>query len=338
MNPTPVQTLDHNAASSRLPGWLTAQRIPLLATAAVWLVLYAAAAIRYENFFSIAVFLNFLRDNAALGVAAVGLTFVILSGGIDLSVGAVLALTTVLVAKLVTQHGIHPLVVIPIALALGALVGAFAGTLITFFLLPPFLVTLAGLFLARGLALIISRESIPVRHPLYTALGDFSLDYFSVPSILFLATLAAGVYVAHFTRFGRAVYAIGGNENSALLMGLPVRRTKVLLYTLSGFCSALAGVVSTLSLPSGNANHALGLELEAIAAVVIGGTLLTGGVGYPAGTLLGVLILAIIQTAINFEGDLDTSWTRITTGALLLAFILLQKFIQSRAATKTPTQ
>ena len=321
--------------SSALNRWLSAQRIPLLATVAVWAVLYIAGGIRYDNFFSLDVFLNFLRDNAALGTAAVGLTFVILSGGIDLSVGAVLALITVLVAKLVSQQGIHPLIVIPLALVLGTAIGAFMGILITFFALPPFLVTLAGLFLARGLALVISRESIAIRHPLYSALSDFSLEYFSVPSIIFLATLAAGIYIAHFTRFGRAVYAIGGNENSALLMGLPVRRTKVLIYTLSGFCSALAGVVYTLSLPSGNANHAIGLELDAIAAVVIGGTLLTGGVGFVAGTLLGVLILGIIQTAINFEGDLDSSWTRITIGALLLAFILLQKLIQSRAATKS---
>ena len=331
MTSAPNPNLDHQPQRTLTRRWLTAQRIPLLATAAVWLLLYIAGGIRYPNFFSASVFLNFLRDNAALGTAAVGLTFVILSGGIDLSVGAILALTTVLIAKFVTQMGVHPLLVIPLAVLLGAGIGAFMGTLITFFALPPFLVTLAGLFLARGLALVISRESVAVRHPLYSTLSDFSLEYFSVPSIIFLATLAAGIYLAHFTRFGRAVYAIGGNENSALLMGLPVRRTKVLIYTFSGFCSALAGVVSTLYLPSGNANHAIGLELEAISAVVIGGTLLTGGVGYIFGTLLGVLILGIIQTAINFEGDLDSSWTRITIGVLLLAFILLQKLIQSRA-------
>jgi simple sugar transport system permease protein len=151
----------------------------------------------------------------------------------------------------------------------------------------------------------------------------------SVGALLALAVLAAGVYLAHATEFGRTVYAIGGNEQSALLMGLPVARTTVLVYALSGLCSALAGVVFTLYMQSGYGLHAMGLELDAIAAVVIGGTLLSGGVGYVAGTLFGVLILGIIQTLISFDGSLSSWWTRIVIGALLFAFCLLQRLFES---------
>src|SRR5690606_34063084 len=146
----------------------------------------------------------------------------------------------------------------------------------------------------------------------------------SISVIIALAVLAAAIWLAHFTRFGRCVYAIGGNEYSALLMGLPVGRTKVLIYAFSGFCSALAGGVFTFYMLSGYGLHALGLELDTIAAVVIGGTLLTGGVGYVFGTFLGVMLQGIIQTIISFEGTLSSWWTKIVIGVLLLLFILLQ--------------
>jgi galactofuranose transport system permease protein len=311
----------------RLP--FSRQHIPLLATAMVWLALYAAASVRYynDNFLSWPVFRDFFKDNAYLGVAAVGLTFVILSGGIDLSVGAVIAFTSIVVATLVTNHGVHPIFAAVLALGAGAAFGAAMGCLITFFRLPSFLVTLAGMFLARGAALLVASR-VSINHPFYDVLGDFGYRVFPVPAIVFLATVAAGMYVAHFTRFGRAVYAIGGNEQSALLMGLPVRATTVSIYALSGFCSALGGVVATVYTSAGDATAAAGLELDAIAAVVIGGTLLSGGVGYVLGTLIGVLILGIVQTAITNEGKLNSWWTRIVIGALLLAFILLQKALQ----------
>jgi ribose/xylose/arabinose/galactoside ABC-type transport system permease subunit len=149
--------------------------------------------------------------------------------------------------------------------------------------------------------------------------------------VIAIAVLLAAVFIAHCTPFGRAVYAIGGSEQSAMLMGLPVRSTLIGVYTLSGFCSALAGVIFTFYMLSGYGLHALGLELDAIAAVVIGGTLLTGGVGYVAGTLFGVLMLGIIQTLISFDGTLSSWWTRIVVGALLFVFCLLQRFFTSRA-------
>jgi simple sugar transport system permease protein len=152
-----------------------------------------------------------------------------------------------------------------------------------------------------------------------------------LPAVIFLVVLAAGIFIARQTPFGRHVYALGGNEPSARLMGLPIGRTKIGVYALSGFCSALAGVVYTIYTSSGNAIAATSLELDAIAAVVVGGTLLSGGVGNVAGTLVGVLIFGIIQTAITFQGTLSSWWTKIAVGVLLLAFILLQRLIQRKA-------
>ncbi len=139
--------------------------------------------------------------------------------------------------------------------------------------------------------------------------------------------LVVAIFVAHYTGFGRAVYAIGGNELSARLMGLPVNRTKMLVYTLSGLCSALAGIALSIDVGSGHGSYAMGMELTVIAAVVIGGTLLTGGVGYVFGTLFGVLVIVVIQTLIQFNGQLSSWWTPIVVGALTLVFIGIQSFL-----------
>jgi galactofuranose transport system permease protein len=293
-------------------------------------------SLRYDGFFSAQVFLNLLIDNAFLIIVSVGMTFVILSGGIDLSVGSVIALTTMVSAALVEHHGWSPWATIPLVLLMGTAFGAFQGVLIERFRLQPFIVTLAGMFLARGLCYLISIDSISITNDAYSALSQMRVPVWadaslSLSAIVAIAVLLAAVFVAHCTPFGRTVYAIGGNEQSALLMGLPVRATLVGVYTLSGFCSALAGVVFTFYMLSGYGLHAMGLELDAIAAVVIGGTLLTGGVGYVAGTLFGVLMLGIIQTLISFDGTLSSWWTRIVVGALLFVFCLLQRFFTSRA-------
>lgn len=282
--------------------------------------------------------MNLLIDNAFLVIVAVGMTFVVLSGGIDLSVGSVIAFTTMVSASLVEKHGWSPAAVIPLVLLMGTAFGAFMGFLIERFRLQPFIVTLAGMFLARGLCYLISIDSISMTNEFYSDVsqmripvwGDASL---SIGAVIALIVLAVAVFVAHCTPFGRTVYAVGGSENSALLMGLPVRATLIGVYTLSGFCSALAGVVFTFYMLSGYGLHAVGMELDAIAAVVIGGTLLTGGSGYMVGTLFGVLMLGIIQTLISFDGTLSSWWTRIVVGALLFLFCLLQRVF---AAHKSP--
>jgi simple sugar transport system permease protein len=315
---------------------LAAKYIPLVATGAVLAILYAAGCAAYPHFASLRVAVNLLGDNAFLGVAAVGATFVILSGGIDLSVGAVVAMTSILVAKLVGPWGVHPLAAMLAALAVGAALGGGMGCLVHFFRLPPFLVTLGGMFFARGMGFVIHPQSLGIKHQMYvqTIVQDLALplsDRVNLPftAVCFAAVLAAAVLAAHWTRFGRNVYAIGGDETSAALMGLPVGRTKVAVYAVAGFCSALAGVVGTFYTQSGNPASFVGLELDAIASVVIGGTLLSGGVGFVAGTAMGVLILGLIQTLITFQGNLNTWWTKIAVGLLVLVFILLQNVVSA---------
>jgi simple sugar transport system permease protein len=308
---------------------------PLLVTVGLFIAMFAAGSIEYTGFMSLQVFCNLLIDNAYLLITAVGMTFVILSGGIDLSVGSVIALTTMISASLVQHHHWPPLLVIPLVLAVGSLFGWGMGSLIHHFRLQPFIVTLAGMFLARGLCYVISIESISIDNEWYASMSQTKVfvtgdAYISISVIIALSVVAASVYLAHYTRFGRNVYALGGNEQSAILMGLPVARTRVLVYTLSGFCSSLAGVVFTFYMLSGYGLHAVGTELDTIAAVVIGGTLLTGGTGYVAGTLFGVLIQGVIQTLIMFQGTLSSWWTKIAIGLLLFLFIVLQRLLVAK--------
>jgi galactofuranose transport system permease protein len=315
---------------------LDARHLPLLGTVLVFLLTAGYGSLAYPGFFSAQVFLNLLIDNAFLCIVAVGMTFVILAGGIDLSVGAVIALSTMVSAALVEHWHWNAGAAIALVLVLGTGYGALMGWLIQRFRLQPFIVTLAGMFLARGLCYLISIDSISITDPTYTTIAQARVPLGSesasltVGALLALAVLALGLFLAHATAFGRTVYAIGGSEASALLMGLPVARTTVLVYTFSGFCSALAGVVFTFYMLSGYGLHAVGMELDAIAAVVIGGTLLSGGVGYVAGTLFGVLILGLIQTLISFDGTLSSWWTRIVIGVLLLLFCLLQRLFERR--------
>ncbi len=321
--------------------------LPLVATVLICGALYTYAALRYRHFGDVQTFLNFIggSGNAFLGVTAVGLTFVILSGGIDLSVGAVIGCSTILLAVFIQNWHVPPLAAMAMVLVLGTAFGAGQGCLIRFFNVPPFLLTLAGLFLARGIGLVISAEQIPIDHPLYNTLSAVALIVghapgrrhpipvtLSLQGMIFLATLAVGIVVARFTRFGRNTYALGGSEQSAVLMGLPVGRTKIGVYAISGFCGALAGIVATLDVQKGDANYATGLELDAIAAVVVGGTLLTGGSGSVLGTLFGLLTFATMQTMITYQ-SVPAAWNRIWVGILLLAFILLQKALQRRAKT-----
>jgi ribose/xylose/arabinose/galactoside ABC-type transport system permease subunit len=322
------------AAAARTAWRLDRQWLPLGVTLGLFAAMAAYGGIAYDGFFTPQVMLNLLIDNAFLCIVAVGMTFVILSGGIDLSVGAVIALTTMLCAWGVERMQWNPWLVISGVLVMGTAFGALMGVLIQRFRLQPFIVTLAGMFLARGLCYLISIDSISITEPVFSAAsqvrvavwGEASL---SIGALIALAVVAVAMFIAHRTQFGRTVYAIGGNEQSALLMGLPVRATLVGVYTLSGFCSALAGVVFTFYMLSGYGLHAVGLELDAIAAVVIGGTLLAGGVGYVFGTLVGVLTLGIVQTLIMFDGTLSSWWTRIVIGALLFAFCLLQRMFEA---------
>ncbi len=307
---------------------------PVLVTLVLFALLCVVGGVRYEGFLAPQVFLNLLIDNAFLLVVAVGLTFVILTGGIDLSVGSVVAFTTVLVASLVQHRGWHPLAAMGLALAAGAGFGAAMGFIIQRYRLLPFVVTLAGMFLARGTATLISTESIGIDHPFAVMLASTRIPLgggasLSLGALVALAVVGLALLVARRTQFGRTVHAIGGSEASAVLMGLPVGATLVRVYALSGLCAAMGGILYSIYTSSGYSLHGTGLELDAIAAVVIGGTLLSGGSGHVAGTLLGVLVLGIIQTLISFDGTLSSWWTKIVIGVLLLLFCLLQRLLAS---------
>lgn len=301
-----------------------------LASLVLFIVLFVAVIARYEFASPAQVFLNLLVDNAYLIVLAVGMTFVILTGGIDLSVGAVVALSTVILATTLRAGWPMPLAV-AVVLVAGPTLGLMMGLVIEYFDVQPFIATLAGMFLARGLCYVLSVDSLPIRDP---ALRAFGLNYVYLYDdkfirwsvVVALAVVVIGAYVLHKTRFGRTVYAVGGNRQSAQLMGLDAARANVSVYAISGLCAAVAGLLLAVQKLSGYSLNGIGLELDAIAAAVIGGVLLSGGVGFVLGSVIGVLVLGTIQTFVT-AANLDSYWTRIMTGALLLVFVLVQRLV-----------
>lgn len=310
---------------------------PVLITAALFAALFLLGSVQYEGFASLRVFLNLFTDNAFLAVTAIGMTFVILSGGIDLSVGAVIAFTGVLTAVLI-QQGWPVYVVFPLVLAVGWAFGAAMGALIHYYKLQPFIVTLAGMFLMRGLAVVVSERSVPIENGVYDAINAAGLmlpgrGFIGAQALILAVVLAGAVILAHYRRFGTYVYAIGGHAESAKLMAVPVARTTIGIYALSSFLAALAGIMFSFYTSSGYALAAVGLELDAIAAVVIGGTLLTGGSGYVLGTLVGVMLMGLVQTYIAFNGSLNSWWTKIVIGVLVLVFVCLQRIRLGKGAS-----
>jgi galactofuranose transport system permease protein len=309
---------------------------PLLTTMAIFILAYFIGGRLYPAMQKPQAFFNLFINNGPLLILGIGMTFVILTGGIDLSVGGVLALTTAASAALL-QLGASPALVIPLMLVMGTALGCTLGCIIHFFKVQPFIVTLMGLFFARGMAYIISLTSLSITDKFYKQLALTQIPipfvpkaYLYIPSLVGPLLLLVAVYLAFFTRFGRTVYAIGNNEQSARLMGLPVGRTRILVYSLSGFCSALAGIVFSISLLAGYGQFASGIELDAIASVVMGGTLLTGGVGNVIGTLFGVLIEGTIISILQYNGTLSSWWTRIGVGVLTLIFIGIQSLFYVR--------
>jgi galactofuranose transport system permease protein len=313
--------------------------LPVIATFVVFVLTFGAGSIRYEGFGTAQIFANLFIDNSFLIVVAVGMTFVILTGGIDLSVGSVVALST-MIAAATLRAGWPAWLVMIVVLATGAVLGLGMGLMIHRFGVQPFIATLAGMFLARGLCFVISVDSVSIKEHTFRDIATATIELGNVTItysvVIALVVVAVGAYVLHLTRFGRTVYAIGGSESSATLMGLRTGRVKVGVYVISGFCSALGGLLFGFYMLSGYSLHAVGLELDAIAAVVVGGTLLTGGVGYVVGSVFGVLVLGTIQTLISFQGTLSSWWTKIVIGVLLLAFIALQRLIVHRRPLRPP--
>ncbi|HET9914703.1 MAG TPA: hypothetical protein VFQ13_22610 [Anaerolineales bacterium] len=309
---------------------------PLLTTITIFILVYVIGGRLYPAMQKPQVFFNLFVNNAALLIVSIGMTFVILTKGIDLSVAGMIALTSAASAALLL-NGVNPVVVMILMLVMGTVFGLAMGSLIHYLKVEPFIVTLMGLFFARGMAFIITLSSLTIKDPFYRYLAltklpipFFEKAYVYIPSLIGPLLLVVAIYLANFTRFGRTVYAIGNNEQSAMLMGLPVARTKIAVYAFGGFCSALAGIVFSISLLSGYGGYAPGMELDAIASVVIGGTMLTGGVGNVIGTLFGVLINGTIVSILQFNGTLSSWWTRIGVGVLTLVFIGIQSLFYMR--------
>lgn len=305
------------------------RNLPLMITIGVFVLGYLYCLTQFPGFASTRVICNILTDNAFLGIIAVGMTFVILSGGIDLSVGSVIAFTGVFLAKVIGDFGLSPLLAFPLVLVMGCAFGAFMGLLIDALKIGIYHYP-GGDVLLRGVSYLVSEESIPINHPIYDTLSSLAWKIpgggrLSAMGLLMLAVVVIGIFLAHRTRFGNQVYAIGGNATSANLMGISTRSTTIRIYMLSTGLATLAGIVFSIYTQAGYALAGVGVELDAIASVVIGGTLLSGGVGTVLGTLFGVAIQGLIQTYINFDGTLSSWWTKIAIGILLFIFIALQR-------------
>lgn len=300
---------------------------------------------RYDNFDTITIY-SVLNFNAQFGLIALGMTFVIMTGGIDLSVGGIVALASV-VAALNSSHGFFYALLT--AVVVGTLVGIVNGVVVTWMRVPPFIATLATLYVVRGIALRLINDAASINLDQKsdfttiagTTIGDGILNPplpFTIP--LLLIAFLVGMFVLRYTRFGRYVLAIGGNAEAARLMGLPVRRITFLVYTLSGALSGLVGVLLAINLNGGSATEGNGWELIAIAAVVVGGTLLTGGVGSVFGTLIGALLLGTIVEILQLENNytldnggglyLNSFWQNVIRGIFLLIVILLQSRLQQQ--------
>ena len=347
----PERRLSRTSGQSLAARLFKPNYLMVYATLGIFALLYLFGALLYggKGFTTLRTFVLLFSDNAYIGISAVGMTMVLITGGIDLSVAAVASLTGMIIAYGTTVMGLDPIVCIAFALFVGVGLGLLMGACIQYLNVPPFITTLTGMFLARGVTSLISRESISIKNDLISALAGFKF-YLKWPNeagewvkikpvasidlntIVFILMIIIGAIILQKTRFGRNVYAIGGNEQSAKLMGLPVARTKVLVYGFNGLCSVLAGVSYALYVKSGWNLALQGAELDVISCCVIGGVMLSGGVGYMQGTMLGVLLKATIPAIITFNGSMNSWWAKIFTGLLLLLFIVIQRAVVASSA------
>ncbi|MDR6200689.1 ribose/xylose/arabinose/galactoside ABC-type transport system permease subunit [Microbacterium sp. SORGH_AS428] len=314
--------------------------IPSLAAVLLLIAMLVYAELAYGRVFHMGTMSSLLVSFAPTIILAVGMTIVILSGGIDLSVGAVVAFTSV-AGVMLMDIGVNGWLAIVLMIVFGAMFGLVSGVLIQYFNVQPFIATLAMMFLARGLASILSTVPVqaPDDSPILLLATDFKLidgpkvnDLVLTPGFFIAVLVVIGAFFfLHRTRSGRTIYGIGGAESSAQLMGLPVARTRVSIYIISGALAGLAAVVYTAEV-GGKAQNvtAIGWELDAIAAVVIGGTLLTGGAGYVLGSVVGSLVLATLWMIITKDGTIRPEYLTIITGGILLVFVLLQRVLTAR--------
>ncbi len=319
----------------------------LIITILMFVVMYGLGMIIFadKGFAKPQTFLNLFVNNAGLIVVAVGMTVVMITGGIDISVGSVVGLSCMMLAYMMENMNVPAFAAMAIVLVYGLLFGSIQGFLVAYLRVQPFIVTLAGMFFCRGLTAVISSAMINITNATFMKISQFKIYFpflatlnkkgklitpFIYPSVIIaLIVLLVFFVVLKYTKFGRAIYAVGGNEQSALLMGLNVRNTKLKAYILNGFLATLGGILFCFNTNAGFVEQARGFEMEAIASAVIGGTLLTGGVGNVIGSLFGVLIKGTIESFITTQGTLSSWWTRIVISLLLAFFIILQSVFAS---------
>lgn len=324
---------------------LVLKNLSLFITIALFILLFFSVMMigpmRSNRFKYVPVFFNLLNDNAYLLIASVGIMFVLITGNIDISVASTLAFSAVL-SSYMLRSGIPAWVVMPFVLFIGFSFGLLMGFLIEKFKLQSFIVTLAGLFFLRGMCAVVSKESIPIENEVYRTIAQAKISFGSPASFgrvniylygfIALLVVLIAIYILRYSKFGRCVYAIGGNEMSARLMGLPVSRVKILVFAISGLCASLGGIVFSFYTLAGYALQNLGLELDAISSAVIGGTMLSGGVGSVVGTMFGVMIQGTIQTIVTLL-NLNAWWTKVVIALLLCIFVILQRLITMRDDT-----
>lgn len=315
----------------------------LLITVLLFVVMYAGGCFIYadKGFTRLQTFFNILINNAGLICIASGMTCVMLTGGIDISVGSLVAMDCMILAVGIERWGWSSPVLMVFILAIGVVFGLVQGFCIAYLDIQPFIVTMAGMFFARGMTAVICKEQVSiVSDKIFTYLSGLKLSlpfggyenkkgimqypYLRVTVVVALIVVVLIYLMLKYTRFGRSIYAIGGNQQSATLMGLNVKKTKLKVYMLASFLTSIGGICFCLNTMAGTTQQALGLEMDAISSSVIGGTLLTGGVGNVFGSLVGVMINGTISTLVKTNGKLISSWSNIITAILLCFFIVLQ--------------
>lgn len=315
----------------------------LLITIGLFIVMYIAGCAVYsqKGFTHLQTLLNILINNSGLLCVTCGMTCVMLTGGIDISAGSLIAMDCMFIAVGIEKWSMNPILLMILVLVIGVVFGLVQGFCVGYLKLQPFIVTMAGMFFGRGMTAVICTEQVSVSSSeLFVKIaqakielpfgaytnnrGVLQVPYVRIPVVIALIVLILVFLMLKYTKFGRSLYAVGGSEQSAVMMGLDVAKTKLKAYVLSSVLCSIGGICYCLNTMSGSVQQATGLEMDAISSAVIGGTLLTGGVGNVIGSFFGVLINGTISTLVKTNGKLLSSWSNIAVAALLCFFIILQ--------------
>lgn len=316
-------------------------------TIVVFFAMYLGAMIfQGAGFLKAQTFFNILNAQASLIILSCGMSLVMITGGIDISVGGVTALVSMCCAVYLDYQSGNVFVAVLIALLIGLTFGLVQGFLVAYLEIQPFIVSLAGMFFARGMTTIVNSNPFNVQNEAFVALkgtriiipglgsvnklGKYVNAYVEIGVIVALLVVILMFIILKWTKLGRSFYAVGGNSQSALMLGINVKKTKFLAHLICGLLAGIGGFVYFMHVGSGSASHASGMEMNAIASSIIGGTMLTGGVGNIIGTFFGVLSLSTIQNIVSSAGLDDAWWTGITIAAMLCLFLVIQSVVMAR--------